>query len=471
MISQIWTLSINGGAYATLASLNASQVQIEHKSLDVSTLSFVVSSAANTDACPFNYGDSLILKRNATVWFIGRVRRRAGSIVGGRLVWSIAARDIWWEFEHTVYRQPAAVTKDDFSGLQGFMSTRVTINQDAWGVAISQADQISNAMGYATGVAPGLFSLAAMPTLPTWPREETREITVAEAIRRASSSTPGATGYSDFGGGIQAVTFKSFADLSTVTLDLSDANLIEEVNGLDSRDELKPAGVVFDFWTTQTDGDGKQLAKLTRQTGGSPGAVGTLYGTFNLGPCDTIPSGAASAYYTALNSLQWEGSIALKEDQCTGSVRPGNRINITNGPTAWATMYAVVHTVTERLDSGSTVIETGPNPVLGADDFVGLLNRIRNRPAPTGYCNTQHNGTEGVSGGIDDDGNPTTVPAGGTGAEPGINGPATGNKPGVGSPAPNPDASKPSAMLYGTVDVAACVSGTPVTVRVVGYPV
>jgi hypothetical protein len=247
------------------------------------------------------------------------------------------------------------------------------------------------------------------------------------------------------------IAFAARADLDLATLDLAAADQIVDVSGLRRRDDCVPPGVVFDFWTTVTDGSGNIRTKIVRQPAGTPGDPGTIYASFNLGPCDTVPSGAATACYNALNAAQWEGTIQLMEQDCSGSVHQGNRLRITNGATDWAAMDAIVQQVTELLDHGLTTITLGPPDGMGAADFLDQLNRLRNRPAPTAFCLTQHNGTEGVEDGVDDAGNPTSPPGGdGEGDQQGVDGPATGNAPGAGTPTPNPAAGTPAAAAAGS---------------------
>ncbi len=466
MASSIWTLKKNSGSYSALSALGIVGAKVTKASLDMGSLTFVVPVADIAATAPYAYGDTLILKRNTVIWFVGRVRVVAASFSAGQAAWSVACYDAWWEMERTVYRQPITVSKDDFSGLLGYMTSRVTLNRDAWGVGITQDGQFANALTYGAAENPSIISLTAAPTLPTWPVEETREITVAEAMRRAAGLAASVFGFFDYSSGSAGLTLAARASLGLVTLDLASANLITEVAGLHRRDDIVPPGVIFDFFTTVTDSTGKQLTKITRQTGGSPGGAGTISASFNLGPCDAIPTGAASAYYSALSTAQWEGTLTLMEQDCSGSVAPGNRLRLSNGQTAWATMDAVVQRTTEDLDHGITSIEVGPSAVLGMDDFIGQLTRLRNRPAPTTFCDVQHNGTAGVTSGVDDNGSATTTVPSGSGQ--GVSGPVTSTKPGVGSPAGNSNAGNALPTTFPTVDISVCIDGSAATIRAVG---
>ena len=101
------------------------------------------------------------------------------------------------------------------------------------------------------------------------------------------------------------------------------------------------------------------------------------------------------------------------------------------------------------------------------DDFLGQLNRFRNKPGPNGFCDVQTNSTQGVPTGIDDNGATVTPPS-----PRGVTGPATGNKPGVGSPAANSKAGGspvPAQFAYVVVDY--CVGGVTKTAHLIGLTV
>lgn len=445
MASDLWKLAVDGGAAATLGSLGIRAARVTRPVLDVGTLTFLVKVDSISTAAPFTYGQELVLTRAAAVWFVGRVRSVAAGFNRGESVWSITVCDAWWEMEHTVYRQPAVAYNDTFSALVGYLTSRVALNQDAWGRQLTQGEQIENAINYAIAQAPDTIVLGAVPALTAeWSKEETREITVAEAVRRAAALAPTAFATRSYSASGMTIAFAARADLTLATLDLDLGTIVEEVSGLRRRDDLIPPGVVFDFLTSALDPDEVDVLQVTRQYAGTPGGPGTIYASFKLGPCDTIPVGAATAYYNALTDAQWEGDITLKELECSGSVAPGNRVRLTNGQAAWATMDAVVQSVTEDLDTGRTSIELGPPDVLGLDDFIGQLNRFRNRPAPTGICDVAHNGTEGVAGGIDDTGAAVST------VGDGVSSPVTGNAPGVGSPAANAAAGRGGVAYNGT---------------------
>jgi hypothetical protein len=95
---------------------------------------------------------------------------------------------------------------------------------------------------------------------------------------------------------------------------------------------------------------------------------------------EPVPAGLAQALYNAVSVLQYEGDLTLQEPEVSGSLSVGNVFNLTGGNlTEWATMKAMVQSVTEDLDAGTTQIEFGPPKHLSAGELVDLLRVNRSR--------------------------------------------------------------------------------------------
>lgn len=103
-------------------------------------------------------------------------------------------------------------------------------------------------------------------------------------------------------------------------------------------------------------------------------------------------AGLAEQIYIALNTLNYEGSIVLTEDEVSGAVDMSNVLNLSNGLAAetedydditvtnpWLTMNASIQEIEEDVDNGTTTITFGPNKYLSAGELVDLLRINRNR--------------------------------------------------------------------------------------------
>jgi hypothetical protein len=123
---------------------------------------------------------------------------------------------------------------------------------------------------------------------------------------------------------------------------------------------------------------------------------------------EPVPEGLADALLAAHSTLEYDGEIAITEDECSLTVHPGDQVNISNGPVEWSTMKALVQSVRQRLASGQTTMIVGPAKQLGPDDVLSLLRRFRNRTVAYKF-------RERTTGKKEDDGR---VVALGAGAEP-----------------------------------------------------
>ncbi|MDX1953332.1 MAG: hypothetical protein SFY81_14230, partial [Verrucomicrobiota bacterium] len=91
------------------------------------------------------------------------------------------------------------------------------------------------------------------------------------------------------------------------------------------------------------------------------------------------PIGLAEALWRATNILHFDGQIVLVEQDVTGVLSMGKRLNLTGGRPEWETMRALVQSVTEDATLGTTTIVIGAPQLLGRDDIMALLRMTRNR--------------------------------------------------------------------------------------------
>jgi hypothetical protein len=94
---------------------------------------------------------------------------------------------------------------------------------------------------------------------------------------------------------------------------------------------------------------------------------------------EPVPTGLAQAIYDAAGTLQYDGALELTEEECSGMAAPGFLLNLTGGRAEWATMFAQIQRVEERVDLGQTRVTVGPAKHLGHADLATLLRVNRNR--------------------------------------------------------------------------------------------
>jgi hypothetical protein len=215
--------------------------------------------------------------------------------------------------------------------------------------------------------------------------------------------------------------------------------------------DLKPSGVRFDFvGAAANEATGRNFVRIARQTAGLPDQPGGLIATIELDGAGTanqasVPSGLASAYYAALLTLQYEGTIVTRGRDVRGDCKVGNAVNLSNGRAVWATMRGVVQAVSEDISSGATTIDFGPPERLPAQDFVDQLMFVRRKREPTNLQSTMTCRRKGPD--IDDDGEV----------------PDTGD-----DEVDNPDAGVDPDDTGSTVNLTACEGGEEVVYAVKG---
>jgi len=94
---------------------------------------------------------------------------------------------------------------------------------------------------------------------------------------------------------------------------------------------------------------------------------------------EPIPSGLAAALYAAWSEIHYDGTIAVHADECSGTIRPGNVINIQGGMAEWQIMRALVQSVTEDVEHGRTSITIGPPRQVTIDDLLALAHASRTK--------------------------------------------------------------------------------------------
>ena len=123
--------------------------------------------------------------------------------------------------------------------------------------------------------------------------------------------------------------------------------------------------------------DGSIVEKDVTASIKATNAISKTYTDASTIPGEIAPVGLAQVLFDAFNTLQWEGSVVLHEDEVARTVKLGDKINILGGRTAWETMNAVVWKIDESITSGVTRISFGPVLSLGPGDLIELLRANR----------------------------------------------------------------------------------------------
>ncbi|MFA6244120.1 MAG: hypothetical protein WC655_24465, partial [Candidatus Hydrogenedentales bacterium] len=408
-----WTLEI-AGEVRSFEAWGASVPVGTFRSMDEDTVEFVITGDITTD-CAAAYGNSIRIFRivdsgTPLCWFVGTVTSVTAFGTMQVMQWTVRCANFWFQYSRTMFQQTNTCYSEACAKVTNISTTKVVLFQDTrTGWAITTGEQIQAIVDYATTL--GLpVGLGTRPDFVSATFEPARDLTLADAIRRCMQFTPDGVSWVDYSSGAAVLNFQQRTLLSAVTLNATaDPQVINRVE-LRRRDDLVPAGVRFNYigfvscqakvpelcvddtdGTTNTTGgvvtasESDQLVAITQDSAGLPDLPGGLVGTFDLAQMsgtatETAPVGLALDYYTSLVTPQWEGEIAITEQECSGSVRPGKIVNISNGHSSWVTMNAMVQQVTENMDTGESTISVGIQSHLGQMDFAALVAMTRRRP-------------------------------------------------------------------------------------------
>lgn len=449
-----------GSTSRTLAEWGIVSAALTKRNQDADELQFTIGVQSIFADTPFAYGGVVQLFRgNGARIFRGTVNtvRASGAGEGGEERITVTCLNAWWDLSRIIYQQPRVIRDTDFASLLSLYTSHVTLGQSRYGHIQTTNAEIVEIAQYALLQSAMMYAAPTIDELVIPPIQEARDITCAEAIRRMLAYTPDAICWFDYSPTVPIMWIQRRSAINSVSIDIAAGTVVGGLGSLTSRPDLVPAGVVFNFITQEkdpADPDGPLYPRPTQQVAGAAAGPGVIFATIELslqgGPTpEPVPALLAESYYAALSTLHWEGTITLQERVCTGLLKVGDRLNLTNGKTAWATMGAVVQQVTEDLIAGTTEATLGPPEHLGPQDFVALMERWRlNRPT-SDFPGSQHNGDQGFG---DVPPNPDVEdPSGNEWA-----GKGGGSAPGG------------STALGPTVDIPGCEDGNPVTFRVQG---
>lgn len=422
-----WKLQFDGQTLP-LAQWGIESAVLTTYNLDADELAFAVPVSSIIETPDFADGDFIALwlyqdGEAPACKFRGRIREIPGDdSAGGPHRQQYVAKSAWNALERIIYKQVSVFWNETFTALRAKWSTRVILGQDNWGHRITTNDQIAYIALYSLQQAANIYVLADLPTLTeTW-FQEARDISCADAIKRMIGMTPDCVGYMNYTTNPPILTIQRRADLDDVILDLADKDLILELKPR-PRYDLVIRGVVFNFVTQHlNEADGRYYVRNTEQTAGFTTGEAVVSTTIELsgqgGPqAETPPIGVAAAYLASRNVLHWEFSMRMKRRDTPLPVRVGNVINLANGRAEWASMAAVVQSVSEDLVTGTAQVKVGPPEHLGPQDFLSLMSNFRRQPPTTNFAETRHNGDEGTDGDEDHPGTDPENPEG-PGANP-----------------------------------------------------
>ena len=413
----IWYMQVvnsSGTFAASLASLGIENPQTSFRSQDDDEFTFEVKQDI-TQPPKFNYGGRITLLKVSggvtTTWFIGNVSKR--TIIGSAGTESIryVVSGPWFQLRRTTWEVSCQCYNPSTCLPVAIPISKIVLFQDpATGASITTGTQIANAINYAIlvgiGIAPGVT-----PPNVFVPIEETRDLTIADVIRRSMQWTPDGVTWFNYSGGSPVFNAAQRALLTTYSIDLAQTNLVKSFT-LSPRNDLAPSGVRFNYigfafcnvnvpngCVDPSTGilntgaaklsEGKvQVTAVIQDQSGLPDQPGGIIGSIDLTQLTTLtyenaPIGLAGQYFLSLLTPTWDGNVTTHEMECSGNLRPGKVVNFVNGNPDWSTMNAQIQEVHESLYDGTTTATFGTPGHLRPQNFATLMRITQHRPLVT----------------------------------------------------------------------------------------
>lgn len=222
-MSAVWTLkNLRLGITDTLDGWRFQNPVITQTSQKTGELSVDRTLGSLDEELEFEYGDLCVLTRlpsatavSGDVWFVGKCRPSGMESSYNSEGQGLLFTDPWFEMEATVYRKNTNASLASASGATGgFWSGHMALNLNSVGTGQTIATELNQILTYASTrvIADGVTGLPFQydsgslpdPVFGVW-RDEVRNITIAEALRRQLRYLPGVSVFFDHSTGTDAV--------------------------------------------------------------------------------------------------------------------------------------------------------------------------------------------------------------------------------------------------------------------------
>jgi len=387
------TLIINGESRTPAGwGIDDESLQLVRASFLADTLAWSMTTTDVLAEPPFVFDDTVEYFQDGVRRFSGWIREAKFDGAAGEEVRRYVAKNAWHELECMTYTQPRAeaTAADSYVIHVGANTPQVILgfrlNALLTAEKITTKNQMTDLLDFAINLGLAIAYDVNFSDL-TPPYEERTNITVAAAMRAMASLTPDCISWLDYTVTPVKIYIRRRATETPITIDLTAGAPLHSFKGLTSLDDLVPTGVKLTVVDSVVNSaDSHIYAGFTTQFAGVAGSTSRLFtGLVNLrgtlsGSPEASPADLASAYYAALQEKFYETTLTFVNSATT--YRPGNLLNFSNGPAAWATAKAIVQSVTETPVKGLMVVACGRPPMLNQATWADLNRQISNGTDP-----------------------------------------------------------------------------------------
>jgi len=332
----------------------------------------ITNAAGIMAAAPWAYDQEVVITRDGVRWFDGYVMRAPLAGTPGFEGRTIELGDVWWKLTRMQY----ALTEPD----SGKKTTRVSVGGERGGGQERSSTVITKVVTYAMAQGLDLSGVSMSLNAYDMPKSVKTDRFCDELLSSAMIGHPDAAVSVDYAINPPALRIRERGIVVTnLTVGVGG---LKEVN-MTPRPDLVPQGVVFSFQldssTVNADGTRPIVYRDVYPSGREAGDLDVISQTITVQNGDGIGSGQARRLYEALHEMPWEGSVVIADEECNTGLYPGKVVNILGGAPAWATMRALVQSVTEDLSAGRTTVTFGLPQDYGIKPKLwSIARRVRN---------------------------------------------------------------------------------------------
>ena len=219
-----WTIDWGGGeqSFADLGLSNLRRRRL-NQGRDVATFRHS-TAAASTNLPLIEPFATVTIKRDGEIWFTGTALGAAVSGAAAAEAQDYAIHGPWWHLESIVYQQPwneAQDPEDEDSQLTSTLKSHIILGQSASGEQLTIRQQLLQILNYAVACGALLaFEIGEESLGGTFPMDECRDLSCAEAIQRVLRWAPSVRTAFDYGQEVPLLQFveRSAAEYLTVPI-------------------------------------------------------------------------------------------------------------------------------------------------------------------------------------------------------------------------------------------------------------
>ena len=264
----------------TFAARQLGNLRRTRVNLACDVVTFDAPASAFDDDAIFEYGDDVIIKKDSTRWFLGRVNNipRLGDPSDERISYEVVGP--WWWLENIVFQQSWKRFNTETETVEYAYKSRVILCQNASGDRINSGQQIAEAIDWAITRGAPISKGTIDPDIEI-PWSEEVDISCADVIVKMLRWSPDCVCWFDYTGETPIFYCRKKSNLTAVQMAVDDGSPRQRIS-ITPRYDLQVPGITLRYEQDTEHGD-VFYETITEETAGDTGEPNSLVSTIELG--------------------------------------------------------------------------------------------------------------------------------------------------------------------------------------------